>query len=467
MLSGRGHAERAAIPPFRREPTRVVRIAVRRRSAYRHAVRERDTDKGTSRPVRPAPESAPPLDLLALQRSAGNQACMRLLQRKTTASPAGGLLVQFTVGAEISSQLAAEALARTANGPLADDDLGALRETALGSGRTIDDDERMFLAALLDAGNAAQLQKQRAGAGFATGSSFTVASDRISAADRERVRDFGRDEDEEVSMALGGTRSSHEQRIVRLGGEALAARARKVIALAKADRVPLQQVLDAMLAAASDSTPGDRVLAGAAYVIARRARLPVAVDLLAGDLKVDEVAPDYIPGAAMYSMSGEGHKGDTVYLPSSFDVASLADQGALVHELTHAVQDKAGPGQLDLARAELEAYRVQARYWLSQLGPLDGMDLPPAAAAVAAKVLDVHILALIIETRARPEYGNLVFQLNRVSPNHLSDSDYDAANAETDEEVEARAIRALRGHSSYRHKHLNTSGLRGESRLDR
>jgi hypothetical protein len=428
-------------------------------------VREHHRDERAARPAERAPE--PPLPhLLALQRSAGNQACLRLLQRKTTPGADGGLLVQFTVGIEISSRLATEALQRTAAGPLGDEDIGELRETALASGRTIDDDERMFLAAMLDARNAAQLQRERAGTGFPTGTSITIPGDRISAADRERVRDFGRDEDEPTAMAIGGARATPEQRIVKMGGTGFAGRARSLIALAKADKVPLGQVIDAMVAAASDSTPGDRVLAGVAYVLALRAKLPIATDLLIGDIKVDEVPEDEINGTAMYSMSGDGHKGDTVYLPSTFDPASLADQGGLVHELTHAVQDKAGPGKVDLARAELEAYRTQVRYWLTQLGPLDGMELPPAAQAIAAKVLDVHLLAMIMEARDRIAYSNLVFQINRVSKNRLSDEDFDAASAESDEEVEARALRTLRAYDPYKHKHLKTSGLRGESRLD-
>lgn len=429
-------------------------------------MRDHHRDERATGPAEPAPE-LPLSQLLALQRSAGNRACAHLLQRKATAAPGGGLQVQFTVGTEISSRLAAEALARTAAGPLDDEAIGELRETALASGRTIDDDERMFLAAMLDARNAAQLQRERAAAGFPAGTSITIPEDRISAADRERVRDFGRDEDEPTSMAIGGGRATPEQRIVRMGGIGFGGRARSLIALAKADKVPLKQVIDAMVAAASDSTPGDRVLAGVAYVLALRAKLPIAADLLVGDIKVDEVPEDEINGTAMYSMSGDGHKGDTVYLPSTFDPASLADQGGLVHELVHAVQDKAGPGKVDLARAELEAYRTQARYWLTQLGPLDGMELPPAAQAIAARVLDVHLLAMIIEARDRVAYSNLVFQINRVAKNRLSDDDFDAASAETDEEVEARALKALRAYDPYKHKHLKTSGLRGESRLDK
>ena len=429
-------------------------------------MRERHRDERPTTAVERASEVPLP-DLLALQRSAGNQACVRLLQRKTTPAAGGGLLVQFTVGIEISSRLAKEALERTAAGPLTDEDLGELRETALASGRTIDDDERMFLAAMLDGRNAAQLQREFADTGFPTGTSITIAGDRISEADRERVRDFGREEHEPVAMAIGGARATPEQRIVSMAGPGFAGRARSLITLAKADKVPLQQVIDAMIAAASDSTPGDRVFAGAAYVLAIRAKVRIATDLLTGDVKVDEVPPDKIDGTAMYVMSGDEQKGDTVYLPSTFDPASLTDQGGLVHELTHAVQDKAGPGEIDLARAELEAYRAQARYWLTQLGPLDGMEVPPAAQEIADKVLDVHLLAMIMESRARIAYSNLVFQINRVSKHRLSDEDFDAASAESDAEIEARAVRALRKYDPYKHKHLTTSGLRGESRLDR
>ncbi len=143
---------------------------------------------------------------------------------------------------------------------------------------------------------------------------------------------------------------------------------RLVIGMAKQDKVSLKKVHAAMIAAASDSTEGDRLLAGAAYVIAMRAKLPGAADLLAGTIKVDEVSPSLITGTAQYiTTSTLDRKGDTIYLPTSFDVTSIAYQGLLVHEMTHAAGDKAATSltSVNAFRFELDGYRAQARYWLN------------------------------------------------------------------------------------------------------
>ena len=198
----------------------------------------------------------------------------------------------------------------------------------------------MFIAALLDDDNAAELHRKHT-SGFGQGNSVTFVATTITASNRAQVRDFGRElEPGPVPMALGGSPGGVESRILAMAGS-FAATAHKVIAIAREDKVPLERVCDAMRAAASDSTDGDRAFAGAAYVIARRAGLSIAEDVLRGRVKIDEVPPSSIQGTAEYVNFGTGtHKGDTIYLPTRFDVASLAYQGLLVHELTHAARDR-------------------------------------------------------------------------------------------------------------------------------
>src|SRR5262249_20977610 len=161
------------------------------------------------------------------------------------------------------------------------DDLGALRAIALESGHTIDDHERVFLAALLDAGNVAAFHAANT-TGITNGTQWALNGSAITSDNRDRVKDFGRDV-EPIPMLRRPTGS---QRILALAGPGFATAANDLLALAAESKVPLDRVENAMLAAASDSTEGDRVMAGAAYVVALRAGLPIAADLLAGRVKV-------------------------------------------------------------------------------------------------------------------------------------------------------------------------------------
>src|SRR5690349_16353341 len=130
--------------------------------------------------------------LLALQRTVGNRAATRQVQRTFTPVTGGGWLVTFHVGTEIGVRLAEEAYARTTSGPLTDADLGDLRAIALEDDRTIDDHERLFLAALLDAGNAAAFHRANPSS-VRAGAQFALNGTAITSDNRDRVKDFGRD----------------------------------------------------------------------------------------------------------------------------------------------------------------------------------------------------------------------------------------------------------------------------------
>lgn len=409
--------------------------------------------------------------VLALQRAAGNRAVARQLQRSFTPAPGGGWTVAFTVGTEIDRELAGEAYRRTASGPLTDADLGDLRAVALQSGRSVDDHERLFLAALLDAGNAVALHRAHP-SGFAAAATFSLAGSAITADARDRVKDFGRDATA-PSMAIGVRPPKVKDRITALGGAAFAATTTGVLALAAAGRIRLGRVETAMRAAASDSTPGDRAMAGAAYVIAVRAGLPVAADLLTGSIKVDEVPASAIDGAtAVYRSLGGAGKGDTIYLPTTFDVGSVAYQGLLVHELTHAAHDKAATafGSVDRWREELDGYRAQGRYWLRELSKLRPRARPPVIAQLAAAANPLSVLAMLLEQRAANDFAwwGFLEEINRTSPNGLSVTDFGNANLDTDAALERRALRAIRTHPTYAAMGANApvDGLRGESFLD-
>ena len=204
--------------------------------------------------------------------------------------------------------------------------------------------------------------------------------------------------------------------------------ANAALAVAEAWGVAPADVLRAAIAAASDSTPGDIALAAVVYVIARQSGSSVAGDVLAGRIKVDEVPRSALSGDewAYYRPAASGGKGDTIAVPSDLDVTNLAHRGAVVHELTHAEDDKAarGPRVRKTARdmGEVRAYRRQARFLLDTVGALSATGSGAAVQAIAehqiASIWNPLILvALVIEAlgdadRLKP----VVVRINAAAP---------------------------------------------------
>ena len=158
-----------------------------------------------------------------------------------------------------------------------------------------------------------------------------------------------------------------------------------------------------MLNGASDSTPGDRAFAGAAFVVARREGMAVDRDILGGRLKIDEVSTTLFDAMgdraqAMYSPEADGQlKGDTLYLPATFDMENLADLGVLVHELQHASDDAAVDRPTSRSRLEVEsaAYERQSRFLMLELEKLTGDARAKAAAEVGSRIGQTHVYFMI------------------------------------------------------------------------
>lgn len=394
-------------------------------------------------------------DALTLQRTAGNRATRALLQRAIVTGEKLPM-VRFTVGVEIDSSLAALAWSRTAGGALDETALAELRLLALQTDETIDDDERMFIAALLDPRNAQRLHAMLPHGFSPADPEISFPVQWISAASRRKVRDLGRS----AASPSGGP---------------FASTVRKALALADSAHIPHADVNAAMIAAASDSAPGDRALAAAVFVIARRAGLGVADDLLAGRIKVDEVPAAYIGSwaAAKYQSGGSGRKGDTVYLPSSFDVDDLAQQGTVVHELTHASDDKAASavrtGEAD--RMELHAFRTQAAFYLRSLGELSGAARDQAIDAVAATAGEVRVYTMILEANVAPveDYDDLISIISEINMKcgALGARAWNRAVGASNAELEPLVLTAVRRVERLRRGELGQfDGLSGESVLD-
>jgi hypothetical protein len=444
--------------------------------------RERDSEAAPE--PAPAPRGAKlPLAVdavLGLQRSAGNRATTDLLARKVVRSDAG-TMVELTVGVELTPELARAGWDRTRDGALDDADLAALRAVALSKLETIDDSERLFMAALLETANVRKLHAEypRGFGEEAQKVHFDGAS--IPAANRDRVKNFGRNVrpqgapiSEAQEKAERGTDKAIDREMLLMAG-VLSYTVTQALELADEAKIGHLAVYYAMLNGASDSTPMDRAMAAAVYVVARREGLPEAADILAGRIKVDTIPAHYLPGEAsgMYQPEAYSAKGDTVYLPIGLDPSNISDQGTIVHELTHAADDKANAGKRTLdVDAELHAYRREARFYLDSIAKMKPDARKKAVEQVGKAAKDYLIHCLILEANASPEED---FAMLAAIVEEINDESYPVKPAEvrrglntnTKAQNEANARRGIT--TTYKLKPgqgSTTGGLRGESALD-
>jgi hypothetical protein len=444
---------------------------------------------------RPSPRPSTPAPVPALQRTAGNHAVARALQRKPIMDAQDHVTaIRFTVGTEITTALAQKAKQLVNDAKLDDSDLEKLRTEALADA-TVNDDERMFMAGLLDASNAAALRKQQqfghAGDSidFPEASITPAARAKVADLDRpalsQKVQDEERKRDRATKASDGPGAIKHAQalekaataEVLRLAGTAFEPAARATLHLATFAGVAEQTVLRAMIAAASDSTPGDLALAGAVYVIAELSGSPVATDVLAGRIKIDEVPHSAMQRGewAAYQPMGNTNKGDTIYLPTDLDPGNLGHRGAVVHELQHAADDKAatGPAIVSTARDqhELRAYRRQARFLLDTIDGLSGNDRTNAVSEAGTQWQAILAYAMAIEARSDlARFGPILATINaNAVAGAISRQDVTAALNLPAARVEAFVLNLIRvgyGMSTPNKRKTLNDGLAGESLLD-
>ena len=433
-----------------------------------------------------APASSDEMRLLAHElahvvQQDSNHAAGGALQRKVDNT--GKIkLVRFTIGTEIGFVFAHTAWRHTVAGPLQDKDLPLLRALALKTGESIDDDERMFMAALLDPINARKLHAEHPSAFVDEGAEIEFAASSITPSNQRRVRDFGRAENIQAPgpRTEPNTEAGHiaalDRDMIAMAGP-FAPTAQHALKLADSAGVTHLQVYYAMLNGASDSTPGDRAFAGAAYVMARIANIPVSYEVITGRLKVDEVDPsalhkrfnaDYMPEA------GGGRKGDTISLPTNFDLSKLDHQGTLVHELTHAAADKAATSLIEVPKveSEMEAYRREARFYLDTIAPLTDPARAQAVKQVGDAVTSVQILCMALEALAYPVHETatiegIIHDVNAVAfP--LSRADVITALKDSRADLEKKIVKAIVAADKTTAKKAVTqrAGFVGESVLD-
>ena len=335
---------------------------------------------------------------------------------------------EFRAGTELRPDFMRLAQGLLGGGVLHARGLRALHDNAIAYHGTVDDHERMFMAGLTVASNAAALSAVRIAAGAAVKFPLATITPNMQA-----VIDIGREPmprsvQEPLARGADALRRFDlpaaaqqmaqadvaAEREIRTHAGSFRPAAVETISLAQARGVPIADVLDAMLAAASDSTPADRVAAAMVFATAGAAGLPIAGEVKAGHVKVDAVVPAVfagIPGVsagtvAFYVTAAQqsGVKGDTIYLPTTFDIAALADRSMLVHELTHAQDDRAAGGgavqQSPTEQLEANAYRAQGRYLLRELEATPAAGRPAVMAQVAGRTGALALLGMVIESLA-------------------------------------------------------------------
>jgi hypothetical protein len=174
-----------------------------------------------------------------------------------------------------------------------------------------------FIAALLDKDNAAKLHATYPRGFSDQDSAIEFSGASITAANRRIVQDSGRNvRPEPGAFDKSISKDPLDQDMLAMGAD-FRYTVMQTLKLADKANVDHVALYFAMLNGASDSTPGDRAFAGAAYVIARSEGMAIAKDILGGRLKVDEVSTVFLERLggdphAVYSPEADGQlKGDT------------------------------------------------------------------------------------------------------------------------------------------------------------
>lgn len=364
--------------------------------------------------------------VLHLQRSAGNRATTRAVQRVAVTSAGTLTGFSFTIGSEVSPKVAQAAKKAATDGAVTTRELSTLRTAALAIDETVSDHEQLFLAGLLDPVNARALH---AASFAAAGDTITFAARTVTSARRSQVEAV--DRPVVPSTVTAGLRAAEAAMLgldfvgmtAHLTATEKAAMAaairlapgfgptiRTALKLAAANGLTATVLLHGMINAASDGTPGDLALAASVLAVAQAESHPLFADIAAGLVKVDQVPAGAMPGGVAHYADyvtiaqDSGVKGDTIYLPTGLDIGNAYQRRVVIHELHHAVDDKAAGGGnvqfLDRARLELAAYRAQGASILSQLAAASGAQRTVIAQPIGAGLGDLVLLGMVLSSRA-------------------------------------------------------------------
>ncbi len=293
-------------------------------------------------------------------------------------------------------------------GVITDADLISLKKDAVARNGSVLHAELLLMAAMRNSANVALMNVHKGGP-------LVISLAQILSADKQHVLNVDRPSlppdlahpflrqllalmgltGETMEQAAEAMDRSAQQYIQATAGKQFADLADKLIVSAGFTNpvVPLYEIVEAMQNAAADSTPGDQVMAGSVYLIAKRYRHSTAPKILDGTIKVDAMIPSVYrrfhgSGGATYSYSTDmdTDKANMLYLPTTIDILQMRDVALVIHELTHAEDDLSRPTevQVDSLALEQRAYMAQGKHMLDEI--LSSLGAPGLVTAAAGYV---------------------------------------------------------------------------------
>ncbi|MBL3599773.1 MAG: DUF4157 domain-containing protein [gamma proteobacterium endosymbiont of Lamellibrachia anaximandri] len=420
-----------------------------------------------------------------LQRSSMVQ---REIELDAANVPTGNYL--FRVGSGITSGFFRRIKRFVGDGALTDNELNALRIYALQVRGSVNHAERLLMAAMLNPVNVPLLQAHRAG-------DLSIPINTITDANRQHVRDIGREQipdalmlqlwdavttlgfDLERGLALlAEVDAAATREIMQHAGPQFQTQATALIAYMQMHTIPALEVLGAMLNAASDSSSGDKVMAGIVYVIARKAGHATAGQIRSGQIKVDALIPRAFRNltagngaGAFYSPIGrrDQEKGDTLYLPTSLNVAAIDSRALVIHELTHAADDAASAGitQRRVLELEARAYTSQMRYIMDEILALPVAEQPAAIRGYRRSATSALLQwAMVLAAKGNTAHYRDICTRIIVQDPSVSEANVVAALAMSEANITTNLENAIDAHPNYtRGTRTALDGLSGESVL--
>ncbi len=425
-------------------------------------------------------------------RGAGGLQRFSIVQREIELDaanvPTGNYL--FRVGSGITAGFFRRIKRFVGDGALTDNELNALRIYALQVRGTVTHAERLLMASMLNPVNVPLLQAHGTG-------TLSIVINTITAANRERVRNIGREQipdalilqlwtaittlgvDLERGMVLlAEADAAATTEILRHAGPQFQRQATALIAYMETHSIPSLEVLGAMLNAASDSSSGDKVMAGIVYVIARTAGHSTAGQIRSGQIKIDALIPRAFRSltsgngaGAFYSPIGrrDQEKGDTLYLPTNLDVAAIDSRALVIHELTHAADDAASAGitQRRVLELEARAYTSQMRYIMDEILALPAAEQPAAIRGYRRSATSALLQwAMVLAAKGNTAHYRDICSRIIVQDPSVSEANVAAALAMSEANITTNLENAIDAHPNYaRGTQTALDGLSGESVL--
>ena len=170
-----------------------------------------------------------------------------------------------------------------------------------------------------------------------------------------------------------------DRALVAMGGSGFGTMVAQALSIATAAGVPHERVRQAMLHGARGISEGDRACAAAVFALAARQGDPLVAEAIErGDLKVAQtseaalraVDPDARAGYVPAGRDSPALPGRTFYIPSTFRLDSVVQQGTVIHEIDHAATDLLftdNPAEMPQASFELSGYTAEANFLVDTL----------------------------------------------------------------------------------------------------